>query len=55
MLELIVLGQIPGTHFQITLSWLLFGVLLFVLWLDVKAHNPSLLEKFKTHKKAAKK
>lgn len=23
MLELIVLGQVPGTHFQITLSWVL--------------------------------
>ncbi len=27
MLEFIVLGQIPGTHIQITFAWFLFGAL----------------------------
>jgi hypothetical protein len=31
MLEFIVLGQIPGTHFQITFAWLLASVLVLIL------------------------
>lgn len=42
MLEFIVLGQIPGTHVRITITWLLFATLLLVIWLDIKIHNPRL-------------
>ncbi len=38
MLEFIVLGQIPGTPFQITLAWFLFGVLVGLAWFDIKFH-----------------
>lgn len=34
MLEFLVLGQIPGTHIQITFSWYLFltlGILSYIL------------------------
>lgn len=31
MLELIVLGQIPGTHFEITFRWALAAIQAFLL------------------------
>lgn len=33
MLELIVLGQIPGTHIQITFAWYLFAALGIIAYL----------------------
>lgn len=38
MLEFIVLGQIPGTPFQITLAWFVFAVLGVLIWADIKFH-----------------
>ncbi len=38
MLEFIVLGQIPGTHLQITLAWFAFAVLGLLIWADIKFH-----------------
>lgn len=39
MLELIVLGQIPGTHLQITFAWCAIALLFLLIWLDVKVHR----------------
>lgn len=39
MLELIVLGWIPGTHLQITFAWCMVGLLACLIWLDVKIHQ----------------
>jgi hypothetical protein len=39
MLEFIVLGQIPGTHLQITLAWFVFAILGVLIWADIKFHN----------------
>lgn len=39
MMEFIVLGQIPGTHIQITLSWLIFALFGLLLWADIKLHT----------------
>lgn len=39
MLEFIVLGQIPGTHLQITLAWFAFAILGVLIWADIKFHN----------------
>lgn len=38
MLEFIVLGQIPGTHLQITLAWFAFAILGLLIWADIKFH-----------------
>lgn len=41
MLEFLVLGQIPGTHIQITFAWYLFlalGVLSYILHKIKKPH-----------------
>lgn len=38
MLEFIVLGQIPGTHLQITLAWFVFAILGLLIWADIKFH-----------------
>lgn len=34
MLEFIVLGQIPGTHIQITISWFIVGIFVVYMWFD---------------------
>ncbi len=42
MLEFLVLGQIPGTHIQITFAWYLFlafGLLSFILHKIRKPHH----------------
>jgi len=39
MLEFIVLGQIPGTHLQITLAWFVFAILGILIWADIKFHG----------------
>lgn len=39
MLEFIVLGQIPGTHFQITFAWFALGLLAGLIWVDYKIHR----------------
>lgn len=39
MLELIVLGQIPGTHLQITFAWCAVAVLGLFIWADIKIHR----------------
>lgn len=39
MLEVIVLGHIPGTQMQITFAWVLFVVVVSMVWLDVKLHK----------------
>lgn len=36
MLEFIVLGQIPGTSFQITFAWFTASVLIGLFWLDLR-------------------
>jgi hypothetical protein len=36
MLEVIVLGKIPGTPLQITFTWVLFGLLIALIALDIK-------------------
>ena len=36
MLEMIVLGQVPGTHLQITFSWLMAAAFVSIVWLDAK-------------------
>ena len=40
MLEFIVLGRIPGSHVQITITWLwdmlLFGLAVYLLYIDYK-------------------
>lgn len=38
MLEFIVLGQIPGTHLEITIAWFVFGLLGVLIWADIKLH-----------------
>ncbi len=38
MLEFIVLGQIPGTHLQITLSWFVFTLFGLIAWYDLRVH-----------------
>jgi hypothetical protein len=57
MLQFIVLGQVPGTHIQITYRWLLlasvlFGVAIFVLfrmWQHVIS-RPETIKETKTAK-----
>ncbi len=39
MLQFIVLGQIPGTHFQLTFAWFVFAILMGLIWLDLKFHR----------------
>lgn len=39
MLELIVLGQIPGTNIQITFAWIVLVVLGSILYFDFKTHH----------------
>jgi len=39
MLEFIVLGNIPGTHLQITLAWFIAIVFGALVWLDIKLHS----------------
>lgn len=39
MLEFIVLGQIPGTHIQITFAWCVVVLLIGLVWLDLKIHR----------------
>lgn len=34
MLEFIVLGQVPGTHIQITFTWFLFAALIGLVVVD---------------------
>jgi len=53
MLEFIVLGQIPGTHLQITLAWLAFATLGLLIWADIKFHSQKPLQK-STAKKSKK-
>lgn len=40
MLEVIVLGQIPGTHFQITIGWFAVLLLIFAMYEDYSRLNP---------------
>lgn len=39
MVEFIVLGEIPGTHLQITLAWFAFMVLGILIWADMRFHS----------------
>ncbi len=39
MIEFIVLGEIPGTHLQITLAWFVFSVLGVLIWADMRFHS----------------
>ena len=39
MLEVIVLGKIPGTPLQITFTWFLFMSLVAFIYLDIKIHQ----------------
>lgn len=39
MLEMIVLGQIPGTHFQITITWFAALALAGLFWIDWRSQN----------------
>lgn len=39
MLQFIVLGEIPGTHLQITFAWYAIFLLAGLIWLDVKIHK----------------
>lgn len=39
MVEFIVLGEIPGTHLQITLAWFVFSVLGVLIWADMRFHS----------------
>lgn len=39
MLEFIVLGQIPGTHIQVTIAWFAFALLGLLIWADVRFHT----------------
>lgn len=39
MLEFIVLGQIPGTHLQITFAWCVLALFIGLLWIDLKIHR----------------
>ncbi len=41
MLEMIVLGQIPGTHFQITFSWFVAMAFLGLFFVDYRSQHPS--------------
>lgn len=41
MLELIVLGQIPGTQIQITFAWFLFAALGILSYVLHKAKKPA--------------
>ncbi len=34
MMEFIVLGQVPGTHTQVTFSWVLFSALAGLFYLN---------------------
>jgi uncharacterized membrane protein len=39
MLEFIVLGQVPGTHIQITIAWYIMGLLVGLIYFDLKVHR----------------
>lgn len=39
MLDVIVLGHVPGTNLQITFTWVLFLALVAVIWFDIKLHR----------------
>lgn len=39
MLEFIVLGNVPGTHFNITFSWVLGVAAVFLMVLEVRYHR----------------
>lgn len=52
MLEFIVLGQIPGTHLQITLAWFALLTLGLLIYGDVKFHKAS--QNTKTKKRTRK-
>lgn len=39
MLEFIVLGNVPGTHFNITFSWVLGVAAVFLMALEVRHHR----------------
>lgn len=47
MMEFIVLGQIPGTHLQITFSWFLFAALGGLWYFSHKAKRATTLPKAK--------
>lgn len=51
MLEFIVLGQIPGTHLQITLAWFVLAILGLLIWADIKLHTAKKTAPSKTTKK----
>ena len=54
MLEFIVLGQIPGTHIQITVAWFAFAILGLLVWADVKFHTAKKAPAKKTRKAASR-
>lgn len=39
MLEFIVLGEVPGTHIQITFAWFTLLLVAGLIWLDYKIHQ----------------
>lgn len=39
MLEFIVLGNVPGTHFNITFSWILALAAVFLIVLEIRYHK----------------
>jgi len=39
MLEFIVLGNVPGTHFTITYSWVLILAAIFLMVLELRYHK----------------
>ena len=51
MLEFIVLGQIPGTHLQITFAWCVIALLGGLLWIDLKIHRAHKFTKAARNKK----
>ncbi len=56
MLEFIVLGEIPGTHIQVTLAWFVLIVFGLIIYLDLKFHNHNYrVTDNKTSKKSSKK
>ncbi len=50
MLNFIVLGQVPGTNFELTFQWVLLLALLLALSTLVIVEQPRLRAVIKTHK-----
>lgn len=56
MLELIVLGKIPGTNIQVTLAWFVLVFFGLIIYFDLKFHNHNFASAGKQkHNKSTKK